>query len=316
MNTAVSSPEANNKVTPAPGSQYYEDLRNLIFQSENYSLYVNNLITGIRKHGIEKPQSFTVTGDADSSQKLIEITENVVAENVTWQYAMVVKDVQTGGIGLQLFWNNNPVKGFAIANEYNINKKLDPQYKNRMIRVDYSELPGTYDASMTLTLTGLTNELNWLKTDMKSFKMSATRVGTIVDFYGNSSDPDFRITETSDQGRQYAFTGRANRSTNLGVVYLGLPPVNYDNRDNVLTDYSLSNVLSAEYQAANIADSTRSRLLSTAGKPAFLNSSGFSSVEKPISGSDSTGFQAINVDLSGLKPYSPKEVTEAQINFY
>ena len=70
--------------------------------------------------------------------KSIVIIENSAFEGQTWEYQLTTTD-EDGGKALQVFWNNNPVKGISILQPYNINRSETDEWSNEstMYRVDF-----------------------------------------------------------------------------------------------------------------------------------------------------------------------------------
>jgi len=151
--------------------------------------------------------------------------------------------------------------------------------------------------------------------DIDNLKMFVGKKGNIVEVMGNSNHPDIVIIDPDfTEGRNYAFVGRGDESTNLGVVNLWLPPSGVSTDDFEKDDEnSVFNVLQAEIEAvANLDQSIIDAVLAEALSPAYFNSDGYLD-----SGEDNKpeSFSSELVDLTGMVPFAPTEVRDLEIGF-
>lgn len=292
------------------GDEIYESLRYFIHLGENSA----DILKFILKVGAElesqNVRSYTFTSDDDKREKRIDLAENVTRGGTAYQYEMTMVDTENNDQALQLLWNTNPVAGVAIIKQYNIDRREDKSTENAILRVDYSEDDAKYDATMTVSIAGVKVTENG---DVDNLKMFVGKKGDIVDVMGNSNHPTIVIIDKDyTGGRNYAFVGRGDESTDLGVAKLALPPSSTTTSD-VLKDYSVYNVLDAEIKkVASLDQKMIDAVLAEALSPAYFNKSGFitsGSDNKPESFSDSF------VDLSDMNPFVPNDVKNLTIGF-
>ncbi|MEQ8926138.1 MAG: hypothetical protein RLO81_10020, partial [Fulvivirga sp.] len=151
---------------------------------------------------------------------------------------------------------------------------------------------------------------------LDNLKLWAGRNGDVVDVVGNSNHPDFVLFDPNfTGGRNYAFVGRGDESSDIGVINLALPPSSVTT-DNILTEYSVYNVLFEEiesvaggfFSAEEIDD-----ILEEANSPAYFNATqGFIT-----SGADNqpAGFTDEFTNLNNLRPFVPNEIRTLEVQF-
>lgn len=158
--------------------------------------------------------------------------------------------------------------------------------------------------------------------DLNNLKLFAGLKGNIVEVYGNSNHPYAIFTDTTVRGFDYAFTGRADTSQNIGVVNLGLPPTTLTLTDSVFTTYSIYNLLSTQYHkildplattpaAKQWVSDTIKSYLQTAKIPAYFEKGGFIGCGTTLP----DGFTSSFVNISSLKPYIPLDIKNLKIVF-
>ena len=254
-------------------------------------------------------KSFETDETEDGRAKRFDINENVIRGGVAYAYEMTMTDVNDGALGLQLLWNSgDAVEGVGILRPYYIDRVENADI-DAFVRINYSEDDPIYDATMTVSIAGVETVDEG---DLDNLKMFVGKRGDIVDVIGNSNHPNVKlIDETFEGGRNYAFVGRGDDTNNLGVVRLALPPSNIDTED-VLTTYSVYNVLESEINAViDLDQSIVEAILAEAGSPAYFDASGF------ISSGDSrpNGFAEEFVNLEGANPFVPMQVRDLKISF-
>ncbi|MEO9869560.1 hypothetical protein [Ekhidna sp.] len=292
------------------GNEIYESVRYFIHLGESSAEILELTLKVGAALESQNVRSYTFLSDDDDREKRIEITENVTRGGETYAYEMIMVDTENSEQALQLLWNTSPVSGVAILQPYNIDRSDDEASENAFFRVDYTEDHAEYDAAMTISIAGVETVENG---DIDNLKMFVGKKGDVVDVMGNSNHPNVVIIdEDYTGGRNYAFVGRGDESTDLGVIKLALPPSSTTTAD-VLTDFSVYAVLDTEIKkVADLDQNTIDDILAEALSPAYFNNDGFITSgpdNKPVSFSDSF------VDLSGMNPFVPNDVKNLTIGF-
>ena len=291
------------------GDEIYESLRHFINigeQSAEIVEYVLQVGAALEQANVT---TFTFTGDEDGREKRIDIVRNSTRGGVTFDYEMTLVDTEEDDRALQMLWNTSPMTGIAILNPYQLERTTDTS-PDVHVRVDYSTINDIYDEFMLVTISGIDPIDDG---DIDNLALFAGRVGDEVDVIGNSNHPNLTIIdETFAGGRNYAFVGRANENSGIGVAKLALPPSTV-NTSNVLDPYSVFSVLEDEIQSVGITDQALiDQILVNAQSPAYFNSSGFISA-----GPDNVpdGFSSSFIDLSSLTPFIPDDVRTLEVTF-
>ncbi|SNT04352.1 hypothetical protein SAMN05421640_2135 [Ekhidna lutea] len=291
------------------GNEIYESLRHFIKIGEGSAEIVKFTLQVAVALETQKVRSYTFESDDDGREKRIDLTEAVNRGGTAYDYEMTMVDTENSEMALQILWNSNPVVGVAILKPYNIDRR-DSDAVDAFIRIDYSEDDANYDATMTVSISGLETVDNG---DIDNMKMFVGKKGDIVDVMGNSNHPNIEIIDPNfSGGRNYAFVARGDESTDLGVAKLALPPSSTTTND-VLVDYSVFAVLEAEINAvADLDQSIIDAILAEAHSPAYFNNNGFIT-----SGEDNkpASFDAAFVDLSGMNPFVPNDVKNLTLDF-
>lgn len=311
------------------GGDIYTHLTNFIAVGEAAADIVNEIIVAIGQYDLAQAMSFSFQSEEDGRTKTVVIIENSEFDGQTWEFELSLTD-EDGGKGLQVFWNNSPVKGIAIMNPYNIHRgcvaaKCDGYYwvnENTMYRVDYSEAETAYDAQMTVYISGLTLPTVPEKSDydrftMETMKMFVGKKGDIIDVYGNSNHPLAWFLNPTKVGYSWAFVAAGDLSTERAVAEAGLPlsTVDSDSRVVILKDNSIHNVLYNEI-AFLYPDATHQIILDylvNTEAPAYFGPLGFVSAGTPPEGS--VAYDAAEASMNLLTPYSPYFVSNLEINF-
>ena len=154
---------------------------------------------------------------------------------------------------------------------------------------------------------------------LKSLKMYVGKDGDRIDVFGNSDHPNAKFF-TDRRGFSWSFVAAGLDKEDIGVAEVGLPPGNLDedDREVLLKDYSIKNVLTEEinewfYDNFGLhPDSTElAAYLLNADAPGFFNENGF------MQGGSSPGdqFNELEVQIENLSPFNPKDVNELRIEF-
>ncbi len=291
------------------GNEIYESLRYFIRIGEGSAEIIEFTLQVATALEVQNVNSLSFTSDEDGRDKRLEIIRDVNRGGVDYEYEMTMFDEEDNAQALQLLWNTSPIEGVGILNFYHINRN-ESDNPNAFIRIDYTEDDVDYEAAMTVSISGLLTPNNG---DVNNMKMKVGKNGDVVEIMGNSNHPDVAIIdENNPLSRNYAFTGRGDEVSDLGVVNLALPPSTVTTSD-VLSDYSVFAVLEAEIQAAGVTDQEIiDEILQEAHSPAYFNAAGFitsGADNKPASFSDEF------VDISDLNPFVPADVANLSVGF-
>lgn len=320
-----SSSSKTAKVDELGGDEIYEHMRLFIAVGEGAADIVQNIILAIRQYDLAKEMDITYTSDDDGREKNVVVTENVEFNDETWMYQLTSTDVlevggEHNGIGLQVFWNNDPVKGIAILYPYNVNRADSAEnWSKGMFQIEYSEAQEYgYEKSMIVSIADIPVP-GHDEYEMRSLKMFVGKNGDVIDVYGNSAHPNATLFNGGN-GFDWAFVASGNEITDFAVAEVGLPPydLDNDNRDVLLKDNSIHNVFSTlisdwyfEQQGTEIDSLTLAAYLENAEAPGFFNKDGFiASGTAPTS-----DFDALITNIDALSPYNPFTIANLTISF-
>lgn len=304
------------------GNDIYVHLGTFIAVGDGASHLVKEIISGLRKHRIDRLLSMTYRGDDDNRTKNLVVVSNVSFEGKVWDYQLTVTDAESegnadGGKALQIFWNKKaPIMGIAIVKPYNCDRTGNAGAPDAMFRVNYTEVSSTgYDAEMEVLVSGLPLEspLN-NPYSMSTLKMFAGKKGDVVDVFGNSNHPN-AILFSGTPGFNWAFVASGDDTKNIGVAEVGLPSstLDSDDREVLLKEYSIKNVFTNEIVAVwpDIDQQLLDVYLKSTAAPGYFNKGGF------ISGGTSPGaaWDALADRLEDLGPYNPAEVSSLNVTF-
>ncbi len=303
------------------GSDIYQHLGLFIAVGDGAGKIVEAIIGGISYYHINKPLSLSYESDDDGRAKNLIVFEEASFEDVVWDFQMNISDAESegnedGGLGLQIFWNTNPIKGIAILKPYNIDRTENRLADQAVYRIEYSEAgEAGYEAEMVVSIAGLPMENPLVDPfSIRALKMFAGKKGEIVDVYGNSNHPNAKFFN-SDAGFNWAFVASADEANDRAVAEVGLPPssLNETNRTILLEDYSIRNVFSNQITSVwpGIDQSLIDGYLYNAGAPGFFNEAGF------IQGGTSPGteYDGLVERISVLSPYNPSLVSSMELEF-
>jgi hypothetical protein len=304
------------------GNDIYLHLGTFIAVGEGASQIVEEIITGLRKHRIDRVLSMTYIGDDDNRPKNLIVTSNVSFEGKVWDYQLTITDADSegnadGGKALQIFWNKKvPIMGIAIIKPYNCDRTGNINAPDAMFRIDYTEVSNLgYDAQMEVLVSGLPLEspLND-PYSMSTLRMFAGKKGDVVDVFGNSNHPN-AILFSGTAGFNWAFVASGDDTKKIGVAEVGLPSstLDSDSRAVLLEEYSIKNVFTEEITTVwpGIDPQLLSLYLKSTAAPGYFDNDGF------ISGGVSPGTQwdVLTNRLEDLKPYNPKDVSSLNVTF-
>jgi hypothetical protein len=303
------------------GNDVYEHLRNFIRIGEHAADVVNDIMGVIKKYNLSQPLQFSFTSDDDERPKYVSIVENAAFEGQTWEYKMTITDEGTdtavsNSIALQVFWNKKPIRGIAILNPYNIDRRTDATYAEVMYRVDYSEAGElAFERHMIVALTGFPLGDPVIEPySVSNLKMFVGKNGDVISVYGNSEHPNARFI-TDETGFNWAFTAASKESENISVAEVGLPPIKLDtdNRYVLLVDHSIKKVFQNQIlsQWPWFPQEVLNTYLYNLQAPGFFDKNGFVQGGK----TPSSNYNALLNIVAGLTPYNPKTINQLNIVF-
>jgi len=319
--SAVDAKKSASEIDTIKGNDVYEHLRTFIHVGDFAAELVEAILTGISTYQINKAMSLSYESDDDGRVKNLVVVENAEFDGANWEFQLTVTDADSegnddGGKAMQIFWNQEPVKGISILKPYNIDRTNDADMPDAIFRIDYnSDAKPFYDASMMVYVAGL--PLASPLEDpysMKTLKLFAGKDGDIIDVYGNSDHPN-AILIAGNTGFNWAFVASGDEVNDIGVAEVGLPPSNLDepSREKLLDYYGIGNVFAREIMAVwpGVPQTTVDAYLANTEAPGYFDRFGF--VSAGVSpGSD---YDNLDIRLDDLSPYNPKEIGNMTITF-
>ena len=308
----------NSKSDTLHGGEIYGHLRTFVHIGYVGAQIVNNIILSIQEYHINKPMSFTYTSDEDNRQKRLDVIKGASFEEKEYEFKLTIRDIESNSsnnIGLELFWNRNPIVGVAIFNthELNYNETENPDLR---FRIDYDESPTTkYEKTMLVSIIGFTmgDPLSH-PYDMRNLKMFVGKKGNMVSIYGNSEHPNAKFF-TQETGFDWAFVAAGKLAEDISVAEVGLPSNMLDSsqRNVLLTENSINNVFTNQiYEVYPSIDSTiLATYLLNAKAPGFFADGHF--VQAEIA--PSPDYQDLLAIIPTLTPYNPMEIHDLEIEF-
>lgn len=303
------------------GNEIYQHLCTFIYVGEKSAEFIQEIIVAISSNNINHAMTFSYFSQEDGRVKNVTVLENVSFDSNTWQLQLTITDALSesnpdGGKALQVFWNNNPIKGLAILNPYNANRTEWLDFPEVMYSVYYSEAgENGYSNQMLVSMADLPLE-NPLDNpySMQSMKMFAGKSGTYVDVYGNSNHPNAKFF-TTQTGFDWAFVASSNSPMNIAVAEVGLPlnTLNSSDRIVLLEDNSILNVFTDQiYETWPTIDSaTVAGYLHNTQPPGYFDSNGF------LQGGVSPGsnYNDLEQRMDQLSPFNPFQILNLVIEF-
>lgn len=314
----------SSKVDTLRGEDLYQHLRNFIGAGEASAKLIQDVLLWVALHNLTHPMEFTFISDDDGRAKHLSVVENVKFDGKNWQYCLTVKDIENGmtkdtNIGLQIFYDLDPIVGTAILNFYNIDRNHDKVFKDTYYKVEYSEKGNLgYEKHMIVSIADFPippQEPNiYALTNMKMF---VGKTGDIISIYGNSKHPNAFFFDDKETGFNWAFVAAAHDKKNIAVAEVGLPPMNLDadDRYTLLEEYSMENVLKNQILSVwpTIDTEILNAYLYETKAPAFFNNGGF--VQGQTAPTDD--YLPLEGKIQDLVPYNPKkDILNLLIEFY
>lgn len=323
----------NTELDTVNGNFIYWHLNTFIAVGEGAADIVQAAIWYISAFNIENVISLSYTSEDDNRVKNLDVIADVEFDDRTWQYQLTITDAESegnpdGGIGMQIFWNKNPIEGIAIFKPYNLNREQNMNAPDAMCRIEYSENGNAeYETYMIVEIAGL-HISDTYPLALETLKMYVGKNGNMIDVYGNSDHPNARFnTFDETKGFNWAFVASGDQSSNKAVAEVGLPysSASITTRTAILEDNSIKTVLTREmtnYVVAYFASigitlqpdeiaSYLSPYLKNAEAPGYFNSTGF------VCGGNApdAGYTEAESRIQLLVPYNPLDISNLVINF-
>jgi hypothetical protein len=308
------------------GNAIYQNLNTFIAIGEGSADIVMHIIAAIAIYDINEPLTLTFEGEDDHRAKNLVVEQGADYSNRTWQYMLTITDAESereadGGKALQVFWNTNPIDGIAILKPYNCDRIKNSKAKDAIFRIEYSETGNAqYERYMIVEIAGFPMADARIEPfAINSLKMFVGRNGNYVDIYGNSNHPSAKFF-TDNTGFNWSFVASGLDNKDIAVAEVGLPPCKLDesNRNVLLKNYSIKNVLTSEINQWFVQtigfkpDSTDlAGYLKNAEAPGFFTKQGF--VQGGVAPSNEYG--PLVSRIQNLSPYNPKAINDLEIEF-
>ncbi len=319
------------------GNAIYGHLSTFIAAGEAAADIVAATIWAIHFYQIEDVIFLSYTSDEDKRVKNLEVVKNVTFRDREWEYLLIITDAESAmnedeGIGMQVFWNKNPIEGIALYKPYNLNRKKNQHAEKAMAGIEYSEKgTGEYETYMIVEITGLPLPEGILEPfGMETMKMFVGKKGDVVDVYGNSNHPNFQLNPNDDEaiGFNWAFVASGNDSKDIAVAEVGLPASSADlsQREEILTENSVKNVITRELTRYVVSQYAKygltlnpeevnalvSPYLKNADAPGYFNTNGFVCGGMAPNGQ----YTELETNIQALVPYNPYAISHLTISFY
>ena len=341
-NVGLKSIQANDDTLN--GNEIYEMLRHFIAIGE-FSAELNEILLTyvdflINAYKIEPPTTIPYESEDDKRTKELKILTDKVYNNVSYEYFIQITDVEANaneanndGVGMQIYWSLNPVKGVSILRPYNVDRTdtasnpLDVFYTISY----YGESPEPgYDEHMTVEIVGM--PLTYPGADqyaIDNLKLFVGKKGNIIDVKGNSNHPNaYFFNPNIDNGFNWAFVASGDENLDIGVAEVGLPSnsLNSSDRNILLDTNSLYNVwfdlvtdyLDYKYGSnlePTLRDSLTDAYLKNTKSPGFFDENGFVSAKVPPANITDGRYDKLTPRLDDLKPFNPSEINSLSIQF-
>ena len=318
------------------GNIIYGHLNTFIAVGEAAADIVVAAIWAIHFYDIEDVIFLSYTSDEDKRVKNLEVVKDVEFRNRTWEYRLTITDAESEsnadeGIGMEIFWNNDPIEGIALFKPYNLNRDDNEMGPDAIAAIEYSEEgTGEYETYMIVEIAGLPlNEAKHEPFAMETLKMFVGKNGDAVDVYGNSSHPNAQFNPNDEEavGFNWAFVASGNDSKDIAVAEVGLPLSRSDisGREEILVDNSMKKVLTRELTNYVVSQYAKFGLtldpgevaaliapyLKNADAPGYFNANGF--VQGGIAPNGE--YATLESNIGSLIPYNPLTISNLEISF-
>jgi len=298
------------------GGDLYEHLRTFISIGDFSSNFVEEIMKAINQFNLAQSMNITYVSDDDGRTKSLVVVENATFEGAQYNFGLTVKD--SNDFAMQVFWNNDPVKGTAIVSPYNFDRTSNEKYSKTKYRVDYSEAGDMgYEKHMIVSISDYPIDD---KFGLDNLKMFVGKNGDNIDVFGNSNHPKLWLYTDANVGHDWAFVSRANLSSNIAMAKVALPPMELTTTDSLFEKYNFKEIISKEIHRIydeqygfNAVEIFLQGYLKNTQQPAYFDATGFIAA-----GLDNqpSNFSNDFVDLSNLTPYIPNDIRQLEIKFY
>lgn len=316
------------------GNHIYWYLNAYIAVGEGAADIVEAIMWSISVYNIENVISLSYTSEEDNRVKNLNVVSAVEFSGQQWEYRLTITDALSemnadGGIGMQVFWNRNPMEGIAILKPYYLDRNKWADATEAIYSIEYSEA-GTedYDAFMLVQIAGLPVDPSQ-PFAVETMKMFVGKKGEVIDVIGNSNHPNalFNPYDDETKGFNWAFVASGNDAKNIAVAEVGLPPssASLTTRPDILEANSIKKVLTRE-MTNYVVDAYASYgitlqpneiaglitpYLKNADAPGYFTSNGF--VRGGIAPNQE--YSALELRINELVPYNPVDISNLQIEF-
>lgn len=313
--TSISDANSGGKLMHDPDSVFdmsfvYQGLPLFIHIGESSAEIVEALILGIRRYNLSRAQALDFTSDEDGRVKELVVKEMPIVDGTVYQFGLQVKDKEDDEIAMQVFWNNSPIEGIAIMNVYQMDRvNNDSSTLNTYYKVRYTENVVDADAEMEVWVADFPTDASDTFA-LDGMRMLAQKSGDVITVYGNSNHPYFEFSDGGSGvvGRNYAFRARGDEANEVGVAEVALPPSSETSVNGVFQNFNILEVCKTEY-----GNSVESSLFNYLAPGYFSDADGF--VGDGNYNADPQLYPSSFVDLTGLRPFVPKDIRDLQIDF-
>ncbi|OFY60140.1 MAG: hypothetical protein A2Y87_06535 [Bacteroidetes bacterium RBG_13_46_8] len=318
------------------GDIIYWHLNTFIAVGEAAADIVVAAIWSIHFYDIEDVIFLSYTSDEDKRVKNLEVIKDAEFRDRQWEYKLTITDAESEGnadegLGMEIFWNTDPIEGIALFKPYNLNRKDNLNAPDAMAGIEYSEKgTGDYETFMIVEIAGLPlPDAKHEPFAMETLKMFVGKKGECVDVYGNSSHPNAQFNPNDDEaiGFNWAFVASGNDSKDIAVAEVGLP-FNRDDiseRDDILVENSIKKVLTRELTNYVVSQYAKLGLtlnpdevalllapyLKNADAPGYFNASGF--VQGGMA--PNNDYETLESNIEEQVPYNPLTISNLEISF-
>lgn len=298
------------------GGVIYANLRTFINVGCAAADVVQGIMTAIYSLNITSAMSFSYPSHEDGRTKSFVVVQNAAYNGTTYQYKMTVSDQSSPAI--QVFWNNNPVKGVAIISPYDWDRNIGTTYSNTKYKVEYSEEASVtgYEKQMIVSIAGFPQLVSANTNYINNMKMFVGKNGNLLTMWGNSNHPSATIVDPALVGKCYSFVAHSDASLNIGIAKVAISPTDVASTVDIFNTYSVYNVLNTAIHVV-YPTATQNQInsyLKNTDQPAFFTApTGFVSCGTTVP--NNTGFTDSFNDISSLIPYVPSDIKNLTISF-
>ena len=244
--SAISSDEFLKSLKVLSGKGIHNYLRNFVYIGDEISGIINSTYQRIIAIDVEGISEFSYTG-LDGNTKHVSIKENIVVDNVHWDYYMEIFDDNFSNLALQAFWNEATDEQLIILKPNRLNFYRMEDHPDAMVMLEYlAEVSASpYESSVYVGISGLiTSEQDpYAPNNIKLFFGINNQ---IIDFIGSSNNPNVTLYDTSVKGKNWSFRGKADLIKNLAVTELALTRTDLNNVENMMVEFALKKVILQE----------------------------------------------------------------------